>query len=150
MKPVILILFSIGMVSCSQRKNDASGPPADAWQPAFSGYCGYVTTAELEEALGATLTESPEEITDDYRGGFGCSFVGANDSRGANFGYIIFPSAEAFDNLHDYVPFSGVGDEAYLLNGADAQRLGHAKTTVMLWWPLAMFHERKIAQNWRD
>jgi len=123
MKPVILILFGIGMVSCSQRKNDASGPPADAWQPAFSGYCGYVTTAELEEALGATLTESPEEITDDYRGGFGCSFVGANDSRGANFGYIIFPSAEAFDNLHDYVPFSGVGDEAYLLNGADAQQL---------------------------
>jgi hypothetical protein len=123
MKHVILILFVVGIVSCSQGRKEAALPPADSAQPAFSGYCGYVTAAELEEALGTVLTESPKEITEDYLGGFGCSFVGANDSKGANFGYIIFPSDQAFDNLHDYDPFSGVGDEAYLLNGADAQQL---------------------------
>jgi hypothetical protein len=121
MKKFIHIPLFVVFLSCTQKK-DSPNTTSD-WNPDFSGFCGYVTIAELEEALGTALAGMPEEITDDYRGGFGCSFAGKADSRGEHFGYIIFPTSEAFYNMHPDAPYPGVGDEAFLLNAPDAQQL---------------------------
>ncbi len=121
MRYVITILLITGLISC--KPQEKKSPQTDAGQPSYSGNCGYVTVAELEEALGTRLAEPVQEITDDYLGGFGCSFAGENTNGAANFGYIIFPSQEAFENLHDYEPYPGLGDEAYTINGADALQL---------------------------
>lgn len=94
-------------------------------QPSLQGYCGYLTNAEVEAALGRSLTETPIEINEDYLGGKGCSYFAGKDGNGvAYFGYVVIPDKTAFEkNKPDSEVVGGVGDEAFRFNGPDAQQL---------------------------
>lgn len=107
----ILILFA-----CTKKESATEKPTLD-------GVCGYVTGQEMEEALGVVLTEAPSGIFEEYLGGKGCSYSGVKQDTEAHFGYIIFTTAEEFEKARVGKPTDGVGDEAYTINGPDAQQL---------------------------
>ena len=102
-----------------------SSKPVNQEQPTLQGYCGYLTNAEVEAALGRSLTETPIEINEDYLGGKGCSYFAGKDGNGvAYFGYVVIPDKTTFEkNKPDSEAVSGVGDEAFRFNGPDAQQL---------------------------
>jgi hypothetical protein len=114
----VLLIFLLQ--SCSQKE---SGKQESNEQPSFDGMCGFLTRQEVESALGAELVETPAIIEEEYLGGKGCSYGGAKDNTEAHFGYVIFTTAEEFDKVRSGEKTAGVGDEAYTINGPDAQQL---------------------------
>lgn len=114
------VILAFLLLSCSQKE---SGKKDSNEQPSFDGACGYLTRQEVESALGAELVEAPTIIEEEYLGGKGCSYSGAKDNTEAHFGYVIFTSAEEFDKVKSGEISAGVGDEAYTINGPDAQQL---------------------------
>jgi hypothetical protein len=108
------------LLSCSQKE---SAKQESNEQPSFEGVCGYLTRQEIENALGAELVDSPAIIEEEYLGGKGCSYNGEKDNTEAHFGYVIFTNAEEFDKVKSGEKTEGVGDEAYIINGPDAQQL---------------------------
>lgn len=113
----INLLFIISIVfACAKKESTTEKPTLD-------GVCGYVTKQEMEEALGSALTEAPITINEEYLGGKGCSYLGEKEDTEAHFGYIIFTTAEEFEKVRTGNPTAGVGDEAYTINGPDAQQL---------------------------
>lgn len=113
----INLLFLISIVFACSKKESATE------KPTLDGVCGYVTKQEMEEALGSVLTEAPSTINEEYLGGKGCSYFGEKQDTEAHFGYIIFTTAEEFEKVRAGQPTAGVGDEAYTINGPDAQQL---------------------------
>ena len=122
MKQYIIYLLALAMVSCGQKKNNGQNFPGIE-QITFEGICGCVTKAEIEEALESKLSEIPNEINEEYLGGRGCSYMGYEFDGEVHFGYIVFPSAEEFNNVRSAEKVDDLGDEAYVLNGPDAQQL---------------------------
>jgi len=116
MKATIVISFIMLFCACSSNQSSTE-------MPSLNGPCGYATRAEMEEALGVSLSESPAEINEEYLGGRGCSFAGQKEDTEAHFGYITFPDASGFDSVKSGERVSGAGEEAYIINGPDAQQL---------------------------
>jgi hypothetical protein len=121
MKQFFTILLTLMLFSCG--KKQAAPETVSPEEPSLDGVCGYLTTHEIEEALGVTLTEPPAEINEESLGGRGCSYSGANENSDAHFGYIIFTTAIEYEKAKSGEATSGVGEEAYTVNGPDAQQL---------------------------
>ncbi len=119
MKHLSVLTFLI-LLSCSQKN---SGDQKSKEQPTLDGACGYVTRQEIENALGVDLVEAPTIIEDEYLGGKGCSYGGEKDDTEAHFGYVIFTTASEFEKVKEGEKTGGIGDEAYTINGPDAQQL---------------------------
>ncbi len=119
MKPLAVLAFLI-LVSCSSKQ---SNDQESIEQPTYDGACGYLTHPEVEKAVGADLVEPPTIIEEEYLGGKGCSYAGEKDNTEAHFGYVIFTTAEEFEKVKLGKVTEGVGDEAYTINGPDAQQL---------------------------
>jgi hypothetical protein len=112
---LMLMLFSCGKKQATETVSNE--------EPSLDGVCGYLTVVEIEEALGVSLTGAPSAINEEYLGGKGCSYSGAKDDTEAHFGYLIFTSASEFEKVKTGEHTAGVGDEAYTINGPDAQQL---------------------------
>ncbi|MCX7636970.1 MAG: hypothetical protein N2044_03890 [Cyclobacteriaceae bacterium] len=121
MKKIIFMLM-VGFFSCTSRTSEKANETSSAEQPSFQGICGYLTISEMEDALGVNLTGTPEEFSDADMG-TGCSFNGAEGGGNANFGYIAAGGSSGFEKAKTGEPVVDVGDEAYLVNGADALQL---------------------------
>ena len=120
MKKILSLLTLLILFSCGQKQEKEQ---ATDEQPTLEGVCGYLTKQEIENALGVNLVEAPAEINEEYLGGRGCAYSGVKEDTEAHFGYVIFTSAEEFNKVRLGEKTEGVGDEAYTINGPDAQQL---------------------------
>ncbi|MCK6617817.1 MAG: DUF3558 domain-containing protein [Cyclobacteriaceae bacterium] len=125
MRLVNFLIICFLIVSCGPKSGSGSELPQDdsGEQPTLNGVCGYLTKTEVERALGVRLSEEPAEINEEYLGGRGCSYVGETTGMEAHFGYVIFTTIEEFEKVKVGKPTSGIGDEAYTIDGPDAQQL---------------------------
>ena len=89
--------------------------------------CQAIPQEDIEAVMGRKLVSAPERSTYyDTPETSGCSYNAGKDSDGeAHFGYVILTPVEEYDNQPLYLdtPVTGIGDEAYFNNGADARQL---------------------------
>lgn len=130
---VVLLALGMGALACGQAPK---GPPAftGSFNPipltddlSQIDLCTAIPQEAMEEALGRSLSESPARFAyyDDVRTS-GCIYVAESDPDGeAHFGYVALTPASLYDEQPLYLdePVSGIGDSAYLNNGADARQL---------------------------
>jgi hypothetical protein len=89
--------------------------------------CAAVPASIMEGAIGRKLATQPTRF-DFYgtAGASGCMFDGGKDSNNqAYYGYVVLTPTSEYDNqpLYQNNDVSGIGDEAYLNNGADTRQL---------------------------
>jgi hypothetical protein len=89
--------------------------------------CAVVPQADIEEIMGVKLNQAPSRF--EYPGSFGtsgCWYQAAKDPGGeAHFGYIVLTHVDTYNsqpsvNKQD---ITGLGQQAYFTNGADARQL---------------------------
>ena len=89
--------------------------------------CKAIPTDDIEAVMGRKLSKAPEHFEYYETGGSsGCIYEAAKDANGeAHFGYVVLTPLGEYDNQPLYldVDVSGIGDEAYFNNGADARQL---------------------------
>ena len=89
--------------------------------------CQAIPVEDIEAVLGRKLINAPQRF--DYygvSGSSGCTYDAGKDSSGAAyFGYVVLTPISEYNNqpLYKNIDVSGIGDEAYLNNGADARQL---------------------------
>jgi hypothetical protein len=122
------------------------GPPAEtapALRPGVDldqiDICQIIPRPLVENLLGRSLVADPKPFS--YNGkdtDRGCSYDAGKDADGvAYFAYVVVAPVEDYaDNRSEPVEaVSGLGDEAYLVNAADAQQLWvllNGKTSLMV------------------
>jgi hypothetical protein len=130
---IVLLALGFAALGCGL----GSSPP-----PAFTGsfntitvtddltqidVCAAIPKEAIEEAMGRTLSATPSKFEYyDTGGSSGCWYEAARDSDGeAHFGYVALTPPAEYDNQPLYLDeaVSGIGDEAYFNNGADARQL---------------------------
>ena len=89
--------------------------------------CAAVPASIMEGAIGRKLAGQPTKF-DFYgaAGASGCMFDGGKDAnQQAYYGYVVLTPVGAYDDqpLYQNKDVSGIGDEAYLNNGADTRQL---------------------------
>jgi hypothetical protein len=89
--------------------------------------CAAVPAADMEAVMGRKLVGAPQAFNYyDTPGAGGCTFSAGKDSSGnAYFSYIALTPVDVYNNqpLYLNVDVSGLGQEAYFNNGADARQL---------------------------
>jgi hypothetical protein len=89
--------------------------------------CQAIPRVDAEAVMGRKLVRTPERFEYwDAKGTSGCSYDAGKDARGAAyFGYVVLTPAAVYNNqpLYKNVEVSGIGQGAYLNNGADARQL---------------------------
>jgi len=89
--------------------------------------CQAIPKADIEAVMGRKLDGAAEKFTYyDTPGASGCEYFAKKNTSGeAHFGYIVLTPVEEYANqpLYKNVSVSGIGDEAYFNNGADARQL---------------------------
>lgn len=89
--------------------------------------CQAIPRQNMEALLGRPLVKAPERFNYyDTAGSSGCTYEGEKDSSGeAHFAYVVLTPAAEFNNqpLYLNVDVSGLGQQAYFNNGADARQL---------------------------
>jgi hypothetical protein len=89
--------------------------------------CAAIPQEDIEAVMGRRLVRAPERF-DYYEtgGSSGCMYDAGKDANGeAHFGYVVLTPLSEYENqpLYEEVDVSGIGDEAYFNNGADARQL---------------------------
>lgn len=129
---VVVLAAGIAALACGP----ASAPPA--YEGSFDpitltddltqiDVCAAIPQEAIESAMGRKLSKAPERF-EYYEGGgtSGCWYEAAKDADGeAHFGYVVLtpPNVYGEQPLYMEEPVSGIGDEAYFNNGADARQL---------------------------
>jgi len=89
--------------------------------------CAAVPVADMEAVMGRKLVAAPQTFNYyDTPGVGGCMFEAGKDSSGnAYFSYIALTPVQVYNDqpLYLNVDVSGLGEEAYFNNGADARQL---------------------------
>lgn len=89
--------------------------------------CQAIPPEDIEAVMGRKLAKAPERFQYYETGGSsGCWYEAKQDSSGeAHFGYVVLTPIREYENqpLYESVAVSGIGDEAYFNNGADARQL---------------------------
>ena len=89
--------------------------------------CQAIPQEDIEAVMGRKLDKAPEPFSYyDTGGSSGCQYEAKKDSDGeAHFGYVVLTPVAEYDNQPLYLntDVSGLGDEAYFNNGADARQL---------------------------
>lgn len=89
--------------------------------------CQAIPREDIEAVMGRKLASAPEPL--DYTGAgdsSGCSYDGGKDSQGnAYFGYVALTPVSVYEEqpLYQEKEVTGLGQEAYFNNGADARQL---------------------------
>jgi len=89
--------------------------------------CKAIPQEDIEAVMGRKLDKAPSNF--DYYGTgntSGCFYEAKKGSDGeAHFGYVVLTPLSEYDNqpLYQNQDVSGIGDEAYFNNGADARQL---------------------------
>jgi hypothetical protein len=128
--PVTLLILSA--LACGQ--STAPSEPKTAVSPITLGsdltaidLCQAIPKEDMQAAMGRKLVSAPERF--DYYGtpgASGCMFDAGKDSSGqAYYGYVVLTPVEAYNEQPLYLDadVSGIGEEAYFNNGADARQL---------------------------
>lgn len=86
-----------------------------------------IPTEDIEAVMGRKLVTSPQRFEYyDAAGTSGCWYdAGKDSSKTAYFGYVVLTPVKVYDEqpLYLNVAVSGIGQEAYFNNGADARQL---------------------------
>jgi hypothetical protein len=89
--------------------------------------CQAIPQEDIEAVMGRKLTSAPAKFEYyDTPATNGCSYDAGKDSSGAaHFGYVILTPLDVYGNqpLSKDQNVSGLGQEAYFNNGADARQL---------------------------
>lgn len=89
--------------------------------------CKAIPREDIEAVMGRKLAKAPEPFGYyDTPGSSGCWYEAAKDADGeAHFGYVVFTHIDAYNSqpLYNNSDVSGLGQEAYFNNGADARQL---------------------------
>ncbi|HEX2697281.1 MAG TPA: hypothetical protein VHM28_06190 [Anaerolineales bacterium] len=89
--------------------------------------CQVIPQQNMEALIGRKLDKAPEQFNYyDTGGSSGCTYEGAKDSDGeSHYAYVVLTPAAEYNNqpLYLNVSVSGLGQEAYFNNGADARQL---------------------------
>ncbi len=137
-RPTLLFLSLAGLVftslSCGFSGSDTTSKPAQPIPPIPVGsdltkinVCQAIPTADIEAVMGRKLVGEPQRF--DYystQGASGCTYDAGEDSSGtAYFAYVVLTPIGVYNDqpLYQNSSLSGIGDEAYLNNGADARQL---------------------------
>jgi hypothetical protein len=89
--------------------------------------CAAIPQEDIEAVMGSKLAKAPErfEYYDTGNTG-GCWYEAKKGADGeAHFGYVVLTPIDVYENqpLYMNADVSGIGDEAYFNNGADARQL---------------------------
>jgi hypothetical protein len=135
LKPLFLFIALIVSLACGML-NTVSTPkqPTVSVAPITLGsdltqidICKAIPQEDIEAVMGRKLAKAPEYFEYyDAPGSSGCWYEAAKDADGeAHFGYVVFTHMEAYNNqpLYNNTDVSGLGQEAYFNNGADARQL---------------------------
>lgn len=89
--------------------------------------CAALPQSIMEGAIGRSLASAPTRFNYyDTAGASGCKYDAGKDSNNqAYYGYVVLTPLAVYDNqpLYQNKDVSGIGDEAYFNNGADARQL---------------------------
>lgn len=132
---LIPAVLTVAILGCGLGSTSSSpGAPSQPVAPISLGsdltqinVCQAVPQADIEAVMGRKLLKPPEHFEYyDTTGSSGCWYEAAKDSDGeAHFGYIVFTHIDAYNTQPLYLnqDVSGLGQEAYFNNGADARQL---------------------------
>jgi hypothetical protein len=129
------LLFSLSSLACGLFNSSSSyAEPTKSITPITIGsdltaidLCQAIPKEDIEAVMGRKLVSVPERFEYyDTGGSSGCMYDAGKDQDGeAHFGYVVLTPLSEYDNqpLYQNVDVSGIGDEAYFNNGADARQL---------------------------
>lgn len=133
--PFLISLFTLSILACGLfGSSPAYSDPTQPIEPITIGgdlttidVCGAIPPEDIEAVMGRKLVKTPERFEYyDTGGSSGCTYDAGKDADGeAHFGYVVLTPLQEYDNqpLYENVDVSGIGDEAYFNNGADARQL---------------------------
>ena len=133
--PLFVLLFALHILACGLFGSSSSySEPKASIAPITIGsdltaidLCQAIPREDIEAVMGRKLVSAPENFQYyDTPGTSGCSYDAGKDASGeAHFGYVVLTSLSEYDNqpLYKKTDVSGIGDEAYFNNGADARQL---------------------------
>lgn len=137
---VFLLIFLMTLLAaCGSGGEEAAGETAVipiSINASASDVCGRIPAEAVAAILGQELVSAPAAF-DYYEGTTvsGCRWDGGKDDAGnALFAYAAVLGPEAFTGFDGAEAVAGLGDEAYAVNGADAEqvwvRVGDDKVVV--------------------
>lgn len=136
---LFLLVVLMGFVVACGGGGDEEVAGETAVSPAASSaseVCALIPAAKVTEILGRDLVSDPAAF-DYYEGttASGCQWDGGKDGDGnAYFAYAAVLSPDTFTGFDGAEAISGLGDEAYAVNGPDAEqvwvRVGDDKVIV--------------------
>ncbi|HSS78538.1 MAG TPA: hypothetical protein VLV54_17565 [Thermoanaerobaculia bacterium] len=130
---VVVALMLLSSVGCDRVSVSISTPKA-AVSPIVLGsdlraidVCKAIPQGDIEAVMGRKLVNAPKSFQYyDSPGTSGCWYEGAKDpDKEAHFGYVVLTPLEVYNSqaLVQKVDVAGIGEAAYLNNGADARQL---------------------------
>lgn len=129
-----LTAFLFASLACGFSNSATTSKPTEPIAPITIGddltkidVCAAIPQTDIEAILGRKLVSSPQHFEYyDTQGASGCTYNAGKDSNGtAYFGYVVLTPIGVYNEqpLYQNVNISGLGDEAYFNNGADARQL---------------------------
>ena len=129
----VVALLLLVVVACGS-KSSVSTTPQAAVSPIALGsdlrtidVCKAIPREDIEAVMGRKIVEGPKSFQYyDSPGTSGCWYEGAKDpDKEAHFGYVVLTPIEVYNTqpLVQKVDVAGIGEKAYLNNGADARQL---------------------------
>jgi hypothetical protein len=131
----VIYLFAFSILACGLFGSSSSySEPTAPITPITVGsdlnavdLCRAIPQEDIEAVMGRQLVSAPEKFEYyDTPGTSGCSYDAGKDPDGtAYFGYVVLTSIEVYGDqpLYNDKDVSGIGQEAYFNNGADARQL---------------------------
>lgn len=125
------LIAALSLVACGQTALP-SEPKATVAPITISGdltkldLCQAIPKEDIEAVMGRKLVSTPRFAYYDTPGTSGCWYDAGKDTSGeAHFGYVVLTPVDVYNSqpLYKNVNVSGIGDEAYFNNGADARQL---------------------------
>lgn len=133
--PLLIFFFTLSVLACGLFVSAPTySEPTKPIAPIMIGddltninLCEAIPQEDIEAVMGRKLVSTPEKFDYyDTGGSSGCTYdAGKNADGEAHFGYVVLTPLSEYDNqpLYEDVSVSGVGDEAYFNNAADARQL---------------------------
>jgi len=129
----VVAVMLLAVVACGSGKSYSS-PPKAAVSPIVLGntlravdLCKAIPQEDIEAVMGRKAVSGPKSFQYyDSPGTSGCWYEGAKDpDKEAHFGYVVLTPIEVYNTqpLVQKVDVAGIGERAYLNNGADARQL---------------------------
>ena len=130
----IIVMLAIFSFACALLGSSTKSEPKTPIAPiiisddlSLIDLCQAIPQEDIEAVMGRKLTSPPQAFNYyDAPNTSGCSYDAGKDSSGeAHFGYVVLTPIEVYGDQPFYqnIDVSGIGDQAYFNNGADARQL---------------------------